>query len=51
MSQTDIDRVQEFLGCQETGMVWRKADITDTSDRPGPECRKMFGGSVTVTLQ
>ena len=36
MSQTDIDRVQEFLGCQETGMVWRKADITDTSDRPGP---------------
>ena len=23
----------------------------DRSDRSGPECRKMFGGSVTVTLQ
>ena len=29
----------------------KKADLPDTGDRSGPDCRKMFGGSVTVTLQ
>ena len=28
-----------------------EADITGTNDRPGPECRERFGGSVKMTLQ
>ena len=29
----------------------REPGIPDTSDRPGPECRERFGGSVKMTLQ
>ena len=29
----------------------REPGIQDASDRTGPECREMFGGSVKMTLQ
>ena len=40
---------REFFG---EGVVWiTQRPISGMSDRSGPECRKMFGCSVTVTLQ
>ena len=31
---------------------WRRnAGLPDTSDRSGPKCREMFGGSVAATLR